>query len=43
MAMLITPRAVANMAIMATIVMANGKFSMAIRGTQLKNMNKLAQ
>ena len=30
-----------NCAIMATIVMANGKFSMAIKGIQLKSMKKL--
>ena len=49
MAMLITPRAIAKMnkiaisAIMATVVMDNGKFSMAIRGIQVKSMKKLAQ
>ena len=49
MAMLITPRAIAKMnkiaisAIMATVVMDNGNFSMAIRGIQVKSMKKLAQ
>ena len=49
MAMLTLSRAIARMAkmailaIMATIVMANGNFSMAIRGIQLKSMKKLAQ
>ena len=43
MAMLIMPSAIAKMAnmailaIMAIIVMANGNFSMAIRGIQLKS------
>ena len=42
MAMLMTPMAIARMAkiaimaIMVTSVMANGKFSMAVRGIQLK-------
>ena len=46
MAMLITPRAIAKMAkmaifaMMATIVMANGNFSMALRGLQLKSMEE---
>ena len=49
MAMLMTPRAIAKivkmaiLALMATIVMANGNFIMVIRGIQLQSMNKLAQ
>ena len=49
MAMLMTPMAIAEMAkiailaIMATIVMANVNFSMAIMGIQLKSIQKLAQ
>ena len=49
MAMLIAPRTItklaemAILAIMATIVMANGNFSMVIRGIQLKSMTKIAQ
>ena len=41
MAMLITMRAIAKMAtmaIMSNIVMANGNFSRAIRGIQLKSI-----
>ena len=49
MAMLMTPMAIARMAkmaisaIMATSVMANGNFSMALRSIQLKGTQKLAQ
>ena len=49
MAMLMTPMAIAGMAkmaimaIMVTSVMANGLFSMAVRGIQLKSTTKLAQ
>ena len=46
MAMFMTHMAIAGMAkmaIMVTIVMANGKFSMAVRGIQLKGTQKLAQ
>ena len=49
MAMLMTPMAIAGMtkitilALMATSVMANGNFSMAVRGIQLKGTKKLAQ
>ena len=49
MAMLITPRAIgieakiAILAILATIVMANGNFSMAMRVIQLKSIKKLDQ
>ena len=49
MAMLMTHMAIAGMAkmaimaIMVTSVMANGKFSMAVRGIQLKGTQKLAQ
>ena len=46
MAMLITPRAIgimAKIAILATIVMANGNFSMAMRVIQLKSIKKLDQ
>ena len=49
MAMLMTPMAIAGMAkmaimaIMVTSVMANGNFSMAVRGIQLKGTKKLAQ
>ena len=48
MAKLMTPMAIAVMAkmaimaIMVTSVMANGKFSMATRGIQLKGTHKLA-
>ena len=37
MAMLIIPMALAKIAIVATIAMANGNFSMFIRGIQLKS------
>ena len=46
MAMLQTPKGIAEMAknailaIMATFVMVNVNFSMAIRGIQLKSINK---
>ena len=46
MAVLMTPMAIAEMAnmailaILATIVMPNVNFSMAIRGIQLKNIKK---
>ena len=49
MAMLMTPMAIAGMAkmaimaIMVTSLMANGKFSMVIRGIELKGTQKLAQ
>ena len=49
MAMLMTHMAIARMAkmaimaIMVTILMANGNFSMAVRGIQLKGTQKLAQ
>ena len=49
MAMLMTPKAIAEMAkmaifeIMATIVMANVNFSMAIIGIQFKSIRQLAQ
>ena len=49
MAMLLTPMAIAGMAKMAimakmvTSVMANGNFSMAVWGIQLKGTHKLAQ
>ena len=49
MTMLLISMAIAKMAkiailaIMATIVMANVNFSMAIRGIQLKSITKLAQ
>ena len=49
MAMLITPMAIAKvvkkaiLAMMATIVMANGNFIMTIRGIRLKSMKNLAQ
>ena len=47
MAMLMTPMAIAGMAkmaimaIMVTSVMANGNFSMAVRGIHLKGTQKL--
>ena len=52
MAMLMMPMAIAEtakmtiiaiLAIMATIVMTNFNFSMAIRGIQFKSVQKLAQ
>ena len=49
MAMLIMPKAIARLAkmtilaMMATIVMANGNLSRAASGIKLKNMKKLTQ